>query len=286
MGSKYNFEPFDKWCIENIDENFLEKYWDYERNIYDPSKIGKGSRKETWIKCQDNPLHGSYKTLAYTFTGMGQRCPYCSGKKVHITDSLGYKFPEVIDLWSDKNELSPYDYTYGSGKDVWLKCNNGNHDDYLTKPYRAKEHLFKCPKCVDESNKSSLQKKVEELIRTEFGYKMLFEDNCSIRPVSPKGHKNSTMPYDIEIPELKLIIEVQGQQHYEITGWVKNHAERNGTTPEQELQEQQKRDELKKLYAIDKGYNYLQIPYWFEKFDAYKDLLRNTIYHLISNTEI
>lgn len=52
MGSKYNFEPFDKWCIENIDEKFLEKYWDYERNICDPSKIGKGSRKEIWIKCK------------------------------------------------------------------------------------------------------------------------------------------------------------------------------------------------------------------------------------------
>lgn len=280
MGSKYNFEPFDVWCIENIDKNFLEKYWDYEKNFVNPHEIGKGSRKKIWIKCQENSHHGSYEVWAYCFTNMKQRCPYCSGKKVHTTDSFGHKFPESVDLWSDKNDKTPFDYTYGSGKDIWLKCPCGEHEDYLTKPYRAKDHLFRCPKCSDESIKSSLQRKVETFITEEFGYEMLFEDNCNIRPVSPKMRKNSTMPYDIEIPQIKLIIEVQGQQHYDITGWTKSHAKRNGITLEQELREQQERDELKKQYAIQHGYYYLAIPYWFEGFGCYKDLIRNKIYHI------
>ena len=34
----------------------------------------------------------------------GDRCPYCHSLKVHKFDSLGYLYPQVFDIWSDKNE--------------------------------------------------------------------------------------------------------------------------------------------------------------------------------------
>lgn len=278
MKKQYNFYPFDDWCIENIDIDFLSKYWDYEKNTTSPHDIGKGSKSKVWIKCQEKDYHDSYEIVCYSFTGQGARCPYCSSKKVHKIDSFGYKYPQVIELWSDKNQISPFSISYGSSRNIWLKCPEGLHSDYLTKPYRAKDHYFRCPKCSDNKTKSSLQRKAEEFIYKEFGYRMLFEDNCTIRPRSKKNKKNCTMPYDIEIPDLKLIIEVQGEQHYQVTGWSKKHADRYRSTPIEELNEQRERDEIKKHYALNNGYNYLAIPYWFEMSDSYKELIRHKFY--------
>ena len=39
-------------------------------------------------------------------------------------------------------------------------------------------------------------------------------------------------------------------------------AHKNGSTPEQELEYQKYKDSYKKQYAIDNGYNYLEIPYY------------------------
>lgn len=280
MSNKNNFIHFDEWCIENIDSNFLEKYWDYNKNIVSPHEIGKSARIKIWIKCQEKSYHNSYEVFAYSFTE-GCRCPYCSAKKLHIKDSLGYKNPNIVELWSNKNTLSSFEYSYGSGKTIWLKCPCGKHDDFKSKPYRVKDNKIKCPKCSDENTKSCLQNKVELFINEEFGFTMLFEEDCTLLPKNPKRIKNSNMPFDIEIPKLRLLIEVQGEQHYKITGWTKSHAKRDNVTPENILKQQQDRDRYKKYIAKNNGYNYLAIPYWFEWNDCYKDLIRNKIYEIL-----
>jgi DNA-directed RNA polymerase subunit RPC12/RpoP len=277
MGCKNNYTSFR----EKYDNDFLNKYWDYKNNKINPKNIGIGSRKLIWIKCQEHDYHGSYEIMAYAFN-QGNRCPYCSGKKVHRLDSLGYRYPISQDLWSDKNNLSPFEISCGSGKDIWLKCPDGLHNDYKTKPYRAKEHYFKCPKCSSEQNVSSLQKKVEDIIKDEFGFDMLKEYECTILPKNPKhSGGNDCMPFDIEIPYIQLIIEVQGEQHDNITGWTRRKAKRNMTTPKYELKMQQLRDRYKKYIAWKNGYEYLAIPYWFEWKDNYKDLVRNKIYKIL-----
>ena len=85
------------------------------------------------------------------------------------------------------------------------------------------------------------------------------------------------MPYDNEIIDMKLIIEVHGCQHYQVTGFAKMSSEKYNTTPEQELEYLQWKDNYKKQYALDNGYYYLEIPYWTEKDDSYKALIDNKI---------
>ena len=44
---------FAQWGIDNLGEDFLKKYWDYEKNKISPWKIAKGSNKpKVFIKCQ------------------------------------------------------------------------------------------------------------------------------------------------------------------------------------------------------------------------------------------
>jgi len=281
MELKNNFIPFGEFHTQQLGNDFLDKYWDYDKNTVLPNEIGKGSRIKIWIKCQDKDYHDSYEIFAYSFS-QGCRCPYCSGKQIHKLDSFGCHYPQVIEFWSDKNEISPFEITYGSGRDIYLKCPDGLHDDYKTKPYRAKEHEFRCPNCSKDQGVSRIQKKVEDFIKSEFGFDMLHEYECNIIARNPKKIKNSYMPYDIEVLNgVKLIIEVQGEQHTNITGWTKAHAKRNNTTPEYELKKRKLYDRYKKYIALKNDYNYLEIPFWFEKNDSYKDLLRQKIYKII-----
>lgn len=98
-------DSFAQWCINNIDENFLEKYWS-NKNTLDPWSLAPGSNKKVWIKCQDKDYHDDYVVMCSNFK-LGTRCPYCNifaSKKVHYLDSFGYKYPELSINWN--NELN------------------------------------------------------------------------------------------------------------------------------------------------------------------------------------
>ena len=45
---------FAYWGIDNICDDFLEKYWDYERNTVDPWNVAYGSNKKVWINHSKN----------------------------------------------------------------------------------------------------------------------------------------------------------------------------------------------------------------------------------------
>ena len=69
---------FAQWGIDNVDKNFLDKYWDYDKNIHDPWQIPYCARATTviYIKCQYDGHHESYKTFPSHFVA-GSRCPEC-----------------------------------------------------------------------------------------------------------------------------------------------------------------------------------------------------------------
>jgi len=68
---------FAQWGINNFGENFLDKYWDYAKNVIDPWELSHGSRSSSiWIKCQEKSYHESYLVLANNFVS-GTKCPYC-----------------------------------------------------------------------------------------------------------------------------------------------------------------------------------------------------------------
>lgn len=91
-----------QWGIDNVDKDFLFKYWDYEKNDgLDPWFIPYRARPTTtlYIKCQYDLTHGSYKTFPDHFIS-GSRCPECARTKTesylqeavrtYIEDSYNY----------------------------------------------------------------------------------------------------------------------------------------------------------------------------------------------------
>jgi hypothetical protein len=89
------------------------------------------------------------------------------------------------------------------------------------------------------------------------------------------------MPFDNEITELKLIIEVHGQQHYNVIAY-NGHWSDKTLSPEQQLQKRKLYDRYKKVVALANGYFYLEIPYWTESDESYTKLIDDKIADILS----
>lgn len=273
---------FAQWGIDNLGDDFLEKYWDYDKNIIDPWELSYGSKTKVFIKCQEKTYHGSYPIKCNDFVN-DCRCLYCSPKNssnIHVLDSLGTLYPEVLNLWSNKNKKSPYEYA-PSNNEVYWKCSEGKHKDFKRKITESIHYNFRCSECSRERDESFLQEKVR-LYLESLNYTVLHEYKCSIIPQNPKiKNKLGRMPFDNEIVELKLILEVHGVQHYKLNTWYYKKAKKNNTTPEYELHRQKLHDRYKRIFAKSRGYFYLEIPYWTDdENETWKELINNKILSL------
>lgn len=137
----------------------IEKYWDFEKNTANPYHISKGSHKKVWIKCTEKDYHGSYEMSCDKFIN-GNRCPYCSSKKVHLFDSFAKYCLDNTDkdfltkYWSDKNTVDPWTISPNSGKKVWIKCQEKDyHDDYEVSCDKFISGR-RCPYCINKKVRS------------------------------------------------------------------------------------------------------------------------------------
>ena len=279
---------FAQWGIDNLGDGFLEKYWS-DKNTINPWEIGYGSKKKVWIKCQEKNYHEDYQITCNSFV-TGNRCPYCSHKKVHPKDSLGqyiidnYGQDFLNNIWSDKNEKSAFEYSIGSQQKVLWKCLDNKHEDYKRGINASNSYEFRCPKCSIERNESILQEKVRKYLNllNNKNYTILHENKCTIVPTNPRT--NYQLPFDNEIKELKLIIEVMGEQHYkEISKWIDKWSKNKDMNKKEILHYQQLKDRYKRIKVIQQGYFYIEIPYWTDnKKEDWKTLISNKINEILS----
>lgn len=276
----HKLDSFGQWAIDNICNDFLEKYWDYDKNKIDPMTLAKQSKTKIYIKCLNKEYHGSYTTYPGDFIYDNNRCPFCSCRSLHRFDSLGAVRSEALDTWSDLNEDTPFDIAPKSKQIRWFKCENNKHKDYKSRVYRANIRNFECPKCHSEQEDSYLQKMVDYYIEHTYDYEYLKEYDCTLECVNPMT--GYVLPYDREliIGDKHLIIEVQGYQHYNICLITRKSALERGVSVEKEFELQQYRDEIKKDYVLENGYEFLEIPYTCEGNESYKTLIDNKILSL------
>lgn len=261
-------DSFAQWGIDNLGNDFLEKYWDYQLNKnINPWKLSAHCAKKVYIKCIDKDYHNSYYVTISHFTEEKPTgCPYCVNHngKVHPFDSLASTNPEAILLWSDKNEKSPFEYSPYSNKIVHWKCENGKHEDFKRNVNKSNIHEFRCPNCSSERVESILQEKVRIFLTEELGYEVKHEYYCELKCINP--NTKYILPYDNEViinDESKLIIEVHGKQHYDVNSFILAKSKNEGITTEEVLENIKWKDQFKMKFVLSqKGYYYLAIPYW------------------------
>lgn len=266
---KRNICDFIQWCSDKGIN--IEKIWDFKNNIYEPKTIDcKNLEQDLHLLC---PIHGSYsKKLKRFFDNIN--CPVCM-KQNNIENTLAVKYPKIQSVWSGKNNFTPYDISYGFSQKVWLKCSKNIHDDYQQYIKNTIRGNYECPKCVKERKTSKAQDFVNDYLK-ELGYNVLHEYDCNIVATNPIT--NRLMPYDNEIPELKVIIEVNGVQHYqEKSSWNVLNAKTSNISVYESLLQQKYRDKIKREYAIKNGYCFIEIPYWRIYNDSFKHIIDNYI---------
>lgn len=95
-------------------------------------------------------------------------------------------------------------------------------------------------------SKSTGEIVVEDYLRNKFNIVTQFNTLKCINPIT-----NRQLPYDIEIQDLKIIIEIQGQQHLEYIEYFHGSIEN--------FNYQQRKDRYKKKYAEKHGYKVIYI---------------------------
>lgn len=255
---------FAQWGIDNICKDFLEMYWDYDKNInIDPWDISRATHKKVWIKCQEKDYHGSYDISCSNFTTKNLRCSYCSsiGGKVHSLDSLGKLLEDIglLYLWSDKNKKTPYEYTPMSNQKVWWKCKDGKHEDFCRTIKNSNKSYFRCPNCSFS--------KGEDIIMTYLNQnKINYIPQKTFKGLIGVGKR--LLSYDFYLPEYNLLIEYQGEFH-DGSGDTSNLQ-----TPDA-LEKQQEHDKRKKEYATKHSIKLLEIWYW--NFDNIEKIIEEEI---------
>lgn len=139
---------FAQHIVDKKGLDVFEKIW-HKDNMLDPWIIPYKSSKKAKFICLENEDH--VYEMSFENYSKEQGCPFCSHRKIYYPESLGALYPEVLDIWSSRNEKSPFDYYPGSGKKVWFKCKDGLHEDYYRTIESAVRLNFRCPVCSKEN---------------------------------------------------------------------------------------------------------------------------------------
>ncbi|MBE5969708.1 MAG: hypothetical protein E7242_05690 [Lachnospiraceae bacterium] len=135
----------------------LVNEWDYEKNgQLNPNLVAAHSNKKVWWQCEKG--HSWEKSPDQRTRG--QNCPFCSGQKVlDGYNDLKSQAPQLeIDWDYEKNiDIKPNQITVGSKKKVWWKCHVCGFS-WQVSPNSRKRGLRGCPKCSDETRRTSYRK--------------------------------------------------------------------------------------------------------------------------------
>jgi deoxycytidylate deaminase len=102
----------------------LANEWDTDQNELSPSQVTTFSMKKVWWRCEKG--HSWKATVASR--SAGNKCPYCSGRKVLSGyNDLDTVNPELAEEWDyDMNDITPSQVTSKSNRVVWWLCEKGH----------------------------------------------------------------------------------------------------------------------------------------------------------------
>ncbi len=120
------------WCLKN-DKHYILDEWDYSKNMdKTPKDVAAGTEKKYWWKCK---TCGYEWFISPNHRKRGDNCPKCGrikcGKNrtsnLLANHNLTIDYPEILDKWDyENNEKGPENYSIGSKKKLWWKCDNGH----------------------------------------------------------------------------------------------------------------------------------------------------------------
>lgn len=186
---------------------------------------------------------------------------YKEQKNVNKTLNENY-IPKYIKTFFQDNEKLIFISASGTDKQPNIKCRCAKCNKEFTAPFEK----------LKTSNMHSCD---YNLSTGEFLVKKYLEENKinfatqfnTLKCINPKT--KHILPYDFEIKERKIIIEVQGQQHEKYIEFFHSS--------EEAFEYQKYKDEFKKEFALKNGYEFVEIFYKDLDNKNYKKILDEKI---------
>ena len=209
------FCSHQKLCTEKCSYCFNNSFASSDKAIYwsgknkvSPRSVFKSSNKKYWFKCGDCK-HCFELCIASILAG--RWCPFCSHQKL-CTEKCTYCFnnsfasSDKAIYWSGKNKVSSRSVFKSTAKTYWFNC------DQCTHPFEQQlDHIKRghwCPNCVNKTETKLLNYLLHPFPKISSQFK---QEWCK---------KTRYLPYDFCIPDLKLIIELDGAQHFrQVHNW-------------------------------------------------------------------
>ncbi|SIP85823.1 Restriction endonuclease [Pacmanvirus A23] len=253
----------DKNCQVCFKKSFANhkksKYWS-DKNILKPRDVFLSSCKKYMFNCKC----GHEITLSLNHISCeGKWCAYCSNNILCLDNSCQICFNKSFashpksQYWSNKNNTTPRQTFLQSNNKYIFLCNECNNE-FSAFIYHINNMGVWCP-CIHNKTEAKL-------------YEFLKRNNYNVtRQPKFSWCKNDAtgrlLPYDFLVEEFKLIIELDGGQHFkQVMDW---------KSPE----EQQKRDLYKMKCANEREYTVIRIlqnDVWLDK-NNWFDILINCI---------
>jgi len=234
--------------------NNKSKYWS-NKNELKPRQVFKSSSKQFLFDCEC----GHEFPLILNDCNSGNWCSYCSNPPKKLCDNnycdkcfeKSFASHEKSKYWSNKNELKPRQIFKSSSNKYFLICEYG-HDIHMT-PANINTGFW-CSICCNKTEKKLNESLIKDFPLLKYQYRTNWCKN------------KISLPFDFVLEDIKIIIELDGRQHFkQVRDW---------KSPE----EQQKTDKYKMDCANTNGFSVIRIL----QEDVFKDSY-NWLYELKQN---
>ena len=231
-----------------------------------PEHVSEGSNVRVWWICPHTCSYGCKHEWDANISDRVQKktgCPQCCNfrQKICIHQSIAYEKSHLVKEWhpTKNGTLTPEMFSSGSEQKIWWRCQKNSKHEWRTAINNRCSGKSECPQCMN---------KTEEKL---FNY--LAEQYSAVRQFTLESCKRiHSLRFDILIPEHKVIIELDGAQHFrQISNWM---------NPEETL----KRDIFKMQQAAKEGYKVLRV-YQGDVYRANDEWLEENIITEIENLD-
>ena len=211
---------------------------------FDLTTITLHSIEKLWFKCDNEKCLHKFKTRIADVTN-GIWCPYCANQElcnnncnICYNKSFATHYRSNLKYWSEKNKKQPHEIFKGSSDEYHFTCDKKHKFKMIIASITDPKKNHWCPHCVNKTE-DILLSKLKPLypnIKKEFkinGCKAIYD-----------------LRFDFCIKEFKIIIELDGKQHFEDVIHFKSKLS---------LEERQARDIFKMEFANKEGYSVIRL---------------------------
>lgn len=235
--------PYCSGKMKKTDVQFKQEIFELTGNEY--TFLDPYVNAHAKIRVKHNKCDKVYRVEPSSFL-QGCRCPYCAGNILNTDNQFNQKIKNLVG-----NEYTFLDSYVNRFTKIRVKHNQcGNV--YMVTPGNFLCG-YRCPYCNSPKGEVNISKVLKSL-----GIK--YESQKTFDDLKDKD----CLSYDFYIPDQSILIEYQGQQHYEPVDYFGG---------ESQFRIQQKHDRLKSDYAKDHNYKLIAVPYTEDTFSKIKNYL-------------